>query len=111
MPLKLNKNRTTILTVAIEDADGTMQTFKVKCKLLKRHEAENSDKALIDEVLVSVDGLDICNDEGVALGTSDALEAIKNDFELSALIAQAYRLGNDKTLMKSRTFLEQQENS
>lgn len=107
MPIKLNKNRTTILTVPIE-TDGKMQTFTAKCKMLKRNEAENSDKALIDDVLISVEGLDICNDEGVALEANDALEAIKNDFELSALIAQAYRLGNEMTLTKSRTYWEQQ---
>jgi len=112
MPLKLNVNRTTVLTVAMEDGDGKMQSFEATCKLLSRQEVEkNSDKALVETSLISVSGLEICDDNGVAMNTDDALAAIKNDMELSALIAQSFRLGNDKTLMKSRTFLEQQENS
>lgn len=108
--VKLNLNRTTQVVVPIEtiDANGNavMATFMAECKILKKVSLEDEKKPLINEILVSVSGLELFDGER-ALSEAEAVAAIADDIQLSGHIVQAWQLGNSKMLTKSKTYLEQ----
>lgn len=113
--VKLNINRTTVLSVPIEvigeDGNAVMATFQAECKILKRDSGKpgsekRDDKLLIEEVLVKVSGLDLTDGEK-ALSESETRTAVIADTQLSALIVQAWYMGNENVLTKSRTYAEQ----
>ncbi len=112
MSIKLNVNRTTTIAVPIE-VDGEIQSFQATCNILKKPKTikkakKEKEKLLIEEILVSVEGLELCDDTGRVLTQEETVSAVLRDYELSACIIQAWTLGNEKKLTNAKTFLQQQ---
>ncbi|NPA72673.1 MAG: hypothetical protein GXO35_07575 [Gammaproteobacteria bacterium] len=108
--LKLNSNRTTVITVPIENESGEILTFKATIKILGR-KATIASKSLIEDMLVSVDGYKkiIDPDGKIEVSIAEELEAVLDDSVACMLIMQAFNMGNEKLLKKSRTYTEQLE--
>lgn len=96
MTFKLNTKRTVTkeITAAITGVDGKINkitlkpTYRMlpKDRLAELSNADIADKDLLDEVLVSVDGIEL--DEGAS--DADVLDACKNDLEVSYALTMGF---------------------
>lgn len=103
--VKLNVNRTQIIDVPVPVENGEFHVFKAEMKILKSD--DDKDKKVLD-LLVSVENIELTDENGQILSPSATVEAIKNDAQLATLVTNAWTLGNQNIAEKQKTLLQPQ---
>lgn len=101
----LNANRNVKINVPVPqvvDGKEELVTFEATCAIFKVDEVKD-----IEELILGVSGLEITKEDGSVMNNAETLEFVKSDDVLAALTHQAYRMGNENTLAKSKTYLQQ----
>ncbi|PIP98551.1 MAG: hypothetical protein COW76_20530 [Shewanella sp. CG18_big_fil_WC_8_21_14_2_50_42_11] len=101
MAIKLNVNRTQKIEVPVPVGEE-MQSFFAEMRILKKDE-----DAKVVDLITSISGLELTDDTGRTLTPEETIKAVKDDAQLSGLIASAWALGNENLAKKQRTWLEQ----
>lgn len=107
--LVLNTNRTVTVNVPVPTEAGIVE-FKAVCKVYN-HKEMNGEERILKGLVVSVSDLEVHKPDGSPLNQEELVDFVINDDLLSGLTMQAYNLGNQNTLTKSRTYLQQSEGS
>lgn len=105
--VKLNVNRTQWIDVPVPIGDGKFETFKCEMRILK---SVDEDLKIVD-LIVDIKDLELSDENGRVLNTEQTIEAIKQDTQLSALVASAWTLGNANIVKQQRTLLQPREDS
>lgn len=103
MAVKLNVNRTQIIDVPVPVGKDKFETFQCEMRILKVGEEELK----VADLIVDVKNLELSDEEGRKLNTESTIKAIKNDIQLSQMVANAWALGNQNIVKKQETLLGQ----